>query len=150
MMAKPSIQKFSAFAASVSAFKPSIHCFLATGAPQGPAKVLDNEVVESNEKSEHKSKVDEEDQQSSEVQTCPLKGWFYQIHVRSGHLSFDKIRVMARGGRGVMKASTLPLANVCHMPVWKSIQKGVENQIEESKGNMNCDCARTMHVNQSN
>ena len=120
MSTRPGIKKYSSFATTVQGLEPVISCFVATGAPYEEAPtVTDNEDsiddVDESVATEESSASEGDDQQpeqadfqeQSNVQGVSIendqplskdKDELYRLHVRAGHLSFAKIRAMARRG----------------------------------------------------
>jgi hypothetical protein len=116
MTLKPGIKKYTAFATSVKSLEPDVQCFLASGAPESsPAEGTNKESVATHDLEETLAANDGEDglivpvdfERQPEVvnvfveRDIPLensKDKMLRIHVRTGHLSFAKIRAMARRG----------------------------------------------------
>jgi hypothetical protein len=147
MMTKPGTCKYSAFEASVSALEPDVHCFIATGVPQGHAVVLDDESMESDNSSatlEQGSAVKEEPERTKEVEfenhpsapnvsierDQPLE---VRLHVRSGRLSFDKIRAMARQGEVPQRLAHCPSPMCAACQFGKATRKGWQTKSKNQR-----------------
>jgi hypothetical protein len=118
MDTKAGIRKCSAFVSKIEDLKPKICCFVATGSPEPSAtEVTDDETDDEGSSGESTTTAHEEMGQESDLLTQvnfqdqpsmrgvslerdkPLdndRDELYRLHVRTGHLSFSKLRAMAR------------------------------------------------------
>jgi hypothetical protein len=60
----------------------------------------------------------------------PLSKDIYRIHVRAGHLSFTKIKAMARRGEVPSRLQDCLITDVCRLPVRKSHQETMAHQAQ--------------------
>jgi hypothetical protein len=140
MSTKPGIKRYTSFAATVQELEPVVSCFVAKGAPYEPgATVTDDEgsvngSVGSASTSESSSSEGEDEQpEQADFQSRPNvqgvsierddplsndKDELYRLHLRAGHLSFSKIRAMARRGEVPRKLQ------YCESPVCAACQYG--------------------------
>jgi hypothetical protein len=138
MWAKPGIKRYTSFAATVQELEPVISCFVATGAPYEPGATVTydegsvNRSVGSAATSElSPSEGKDEQPEQADFQARPNvqgvsierddplsndKDELYHLHVRAGHLSFSKIRAMARRGEVPRKSQ------YCESPVCAACQ----------------------------
>jgi hypothetical protein len=113
MMTKSGCKQYTAFAASVSDLEPAVSCFVATGAPAIPDAAIITDEEDPTDEDEESSAEELEDQpiaqvdfenqrpsaMVSEERDTPMskdKDEMYRLHVRAGHLSYSKLRAMAR------------------------------------------------------
>jgi hypothetical protein len=138
MFTKSGVTKFTAFAATVVDLAPAVQSFVAMGAPQSPSLPSPSAVVTNDEASDAKStdstEIDEDEQTNlvdfeahpdvsglsveKDVPLDNVKDELYRIHVRAGHLSFTKIRAMARRGEVPKRLAT------CKAPMCAACQFG--------------------------
>jgi hypothetical protein len=139
MMTKSGSNKFSAFASTVESLEPEVSCFVATGAPSPPALPIVTDGEESTSTSSVSTCEEEEVEDGSNNKDAPIqvdfenhpdqgvlstesdtpmdndKDEMYRRHVRAGHLSFSKIRAMARRGEvpGKLAKCASPMCAAC-------------------------------------
>jgi transposase InsO family protein len=148
MCTKAGIKKFTAFTAKIQPLAQKVGCFVATGAPEPtPATVTDDEQSDESSEAdttstepetadEHSPEADEDEGETPEQvdfdshpeaagvsveRDEPMKDdkdELYRLHVRTGHLSFAKLKAMAKRGE-----LTSRLQN-CEAPLCAACQFG--------------------------
>jgi hypothetical protein len=124
MSTKAGIKKYSTFVTKIEDLQPKIYCFAATGTPEpSVVEVTDDEPNADDEKSVNSSSTTAQDKDEERQEGEPptqanfqdqpnMRGVSikrdkpldddsakcYRLHVHSGHLSFSKVRAMARRG----------------------------------------------------
>jgi hypothetical protein len=120
METKPGIKKYSAFVTKIEDLKLKICCFVATGSPEPSVAEVTDDESNNKESVDSSSTVSKDEEQQETEPPAPVnfqdqpkmrgvsmerdkpldndQEELYRLHVRTGHLSFSKLRAMSPRG----------------------------------------------------